>query len=183
MGTSQRWVNKKRAAKIKISTLTFVFIVFLANISLCSAQDIGWEDNFNTGVAEWYDEYDSDSFNCIITSLEDGTASIEVIGNSTWGKVAKVIEDVDLNKYPVIEIKANHVDPDSAFKVGITSLDWKEYYEIIPGQNLPGVYSESIKENVKLSNKFNSKFNLVIIIEGSNKSSIFDYIRLTSTKN
>ena len=179
----QRWIDKKKMAKIEISILTFMFVIFLASVSLCSAQNVGWEDNFSTGVEEWYDEDDNDTFNCRITALKDGTARIEEIGETAWGKVAKVVVDVDLDKYPIVEVKANHVDVDSAFKIGVASLDWSEYYDVITGQNLAGVYSENIIEKTEWSDMKPNKFNLVIIIEGFRKGTIFDYIRLKSLED
>lgn len=164
---------------INISILVFMFIIFAAPVLVYSAQKVGWEDDFNKGTEGWYDQKTSNTFNCTITPIKTGSiAKIEVVGDSSWGKVATIIENVDLDKYPIVEVKVDQVDVNSAFKIGVASIDWSNYYEIIPGQNLSGTYSGNIKEKTEWSGS--PKFNLIIIMEGAKKTCTVDNIRLIS---
>ena len=48
--------------------------------------------------------------NAKVDQFEPSVIRVTQDGNDTWGKVAYVVENIDLEATPIIEVKANKVD-------------------------------------------------------------------------
>ena len=146
-------------------------------LSTSSSNSVLWEEQFSKDIKGWYDYDDHYSYNATIEGVGGGKAKITECGDSGWGKSAIVIEDLNIAGDTEIVVKVDSVDHDSAFKIGISSLDWGEYYDLIGGKNFPGIYKVKIAEATGWEG--NKDFNLVLVIEGTRKSATFDYIKIS----
>jgi len=156
-----------------------VIVLWLSFNSYIQAQEIGWEEDFTRGVVEeeWYDNNDDSSFGAVITDDGKTLAKVKEVGKGDWGKVAIIIPDLDLDKYHILEVKVKEVELDSGFKVGVASLDWSEYYDLVTGVNTKGgVYEADIKKKTPWKGK--KDLCLVLIVEGDDKTVIFDDIKI-----
>jgi hypothetical protein len=145
------------------------------------AQDevVGWQHDCSS-IKDWYSSQDDASFGAKIEQAEASAFKITHDGKDTWGKVAFVVKDVDVDASPILEVKVNKVDTGSAFKVALAPLDWNNLYVVIPRSSADGVHKGDIKAATGWSGK--KSFNVVLILEGKGKSVYFDNIKITSKK-
>lgn len=137
-----------------------------------------WRDDFNE-VTDWYDNKADTSYRAVINpGKKKGTAILQQKGKGTWGKVAYVINEIDLDKYNIVRVKVKKVDLSSAYKILAISTDWSETYIVIERGNGRGIAQGNIQEATGWKGEVS--FNLVLIVEGKNKKITFDWIELIS---
>lgn len=160
--------------KFKLMILLLLSCFF---VSIIYAEPI-WKDDFKE-VENWYDNKTDSSFNAvIIPGKKKGTAEVKQKGKGNWGKVAFVLTNLDLDKYPLVKIKVRKVSKSGDFKVLAVSKDWGRSYVIIDRGAGKGEHKGDIKEVTGWTGK--KTFNLVIVIEGKNKKVVLDNIMVTS---
>lgn len=139
-----------------------------------------WRDEFNT-LENWYDNKADASFNALIMlGKTKNTAVIQQKGNGNWGKVAFVVQNVDLDKFNILRLKVNKVDKNGDYRVLVTSLDWNDSFTIIDRGNGKGTYEGNIKTVTGWSGK--KTFNVVIVVEGKDKSLELNWIEITDNQ-
>ena len=154
---------------------------FMAVASAAMAADevIAWEHNCSS-IKDWYTNAQEPNFHAKIEQFEPSVIKVTQEGDDTWGKVAFVVKDVDVDQCPILEVKINKVDKDSAFKVAVAPLDWSDTFVVIPRSSADGLHKGSIKDATGWTGK--KTFNVVLIVEGKGKASFFDHIKITSKK-
>lgn len=145
------------------------------------AQDevVGWQHDCSS-IKDWYSSQDDPSFGAKIEQTEPSVFKIIHDGKDTWGKVAFVVKDVDVDQTPTLEVKVNQVDKGAAFKVAVAPLDWADLFVVIPRSSADGVHKGDLKAATGWTGR--RSFNVVLIVEGKNKSILFDNIKITSKK-
>ncbi len=122
-----------------------------------------------------------------VETPEPSVIRIAQDGEGTWGKATFYITDVDIEKNPIIEVKANKCDMGSAWTLQVAPADWSEFITVIPRNSAHGTRDGNIWKAVKASKnadawKGSTSFNLVIVIEGKNKSAWFDSFCIRAKK-
>lgn len=140
---------------------------------------IGWQHDCSS-IKDWYSTQDDPSFGAKIEQVEPSVFKVTHDGKDTWGKVAFVVKDVDIDQTPNLEVKVNKVDTGSAFKVAVAPLDWADLYVVVPRSSADGVHKGDLKAATGWTGK--RSFNVVLIVEGKGKSVFFDNIKVTSKK-
>lgn len=154
-----------------------VVLFLLTATMILKAEDIGWMSDCSS-IKDWYDNKTDQGYRTKVDQFEPSVMRISQEGADTWGKAAFVVQDVDLDKTPMLQTKVNKVDLNSAFKVCVASLDWSEFYEVVPRSSADGVHMGDIKAATGWSGK--KSFNIVVVIEGQGKASYFDQIKIAS---
>jgi len=154
-----------------------VVLFLLAVTASVKAEDVGWMSDC-TSIKDWYDGKTDQSFHTKVDQFEPSVLRVTQEGAESWGKAAFVVQDVDLDKTPILQTKVNKVDLNSAFKVCVASLDWSEFYEVVPRSSADGIHMGDIKTATGWSGK--KSFNVVVVIEGQGKASYFDQIKIAS---
>jgi hypothetical protein len=141
------------------------------------AEEIGWMSDCSS-IKDWYDDKSDKNFNAKVEQFEPSVLKVTQAGADSWGKVAYVVQDVDLEKTSLIQTKVNKVDLNSAFSIAVATLDWSEFYVVVPRSSSDGVHMGDIKAATGWTGK--KSFNLVVIVEGKDKASYFDQIKIAS---
>jgi hypothetical protein len=152
-------------------------LVLLGASIVVQAEDVGWMSDCSS-AKDWYDDKANQSFHTKVDQFEPSVLRVTQQGADTWGKAAFVVQDIDLDKTPILQTKVNKVDINSAFKVCVASLDWSEIYEVVPRSSADGIHMGDIKTATGWSGK--KSFNIVVVIEGQGKASYFDQIKIAS---
>jgi len=160
-----------------VSALTLTGLLAVG-ASLIAEEIIGWETDCSS-IKDWYDNKTDATYGAKIEQAEPSVFKVTQDGKDTWGKVAFVVKDVDISKTPILEVKVNKVDQDSAFKVAVAPLDWSDTFVIIPRSSADGIQKGDIKAATNWSGK--KSFNVVLIVEGKGKATWFDNIRIISS--
>lgn len=174
--------------------LTGLFVVALSLSAAAAAQSIPTTQVAGAKLAEdtrvvWeidcttLDGWHWEGMNTIVSKPEAETIKVTQEGNQTWGKAAFIVDGVNLEKSPLLEVKVNKVDKGSAFKVLVANSDWSEQIVVIDRSSADGVHGGDIwkaikKESKKKESWYDAPFNLVVVIEGRGKASWFDYFKL-----
>ena len=140
---------------------------------------VAWETDCND-VAGWH--FDP-GMNAKVEQDEPSVIKVTQSGNDTWGKVAYVVENIDLDATPILEVNAGQVDFDSAFMINVAPRDWSEMLTVIPRSNDGGVHTGNIKDAIRKSKniaawKSPATFNVVIVIEGKDRSTTFESLKI-----
>ena len=143
---------------------------------------VAWETDC-TSIAGWHDATETPGMNAKVDQFEESVIRVTQDGNDTWGKVAYVVENIDLEATPIIEVKVNKVDKNSAFTVSVAPRDWSEMIDVIKRSSADGIHKGDIKKAVRVAKKRDDwkgpvSFNLVIVIEGKGKASYFDWLKI-----
>jgi len=163
---------------MKTKTLFQLLIAGLAVVAHAGDEaPAGWQHDCSS-IKDWYDNKSDAGFHAKVEQAEPSVIKVAQEGADTWGKVAYVVKGVDLDKTPTLEVKVNKVDLNSAFKVAVSSLNWSEFYEVIPRSSADGLQ----KGDIKAASGWNGvkDFNVVIIVEGQGKASWFDNIKIAA---
>jgi hypothetical protein len=162
-------------------SLVLLLAVFLAVSPRLEAEDLmGWQNDCSS-TKDWFDNASDPSFMAKIEQAEPSVFKVTQTGPQTWGKVACVVKEVDLDNTPVLQVKVNKVDLNSAYKIGVASLDWKEFYEIVPRSSADGLRVANIKSATGWSGL--KDFNIVVIVEGKGKSAYLDELKIVAKKS
>ena len=163
--------------KTRTVVQVLVSCLWIAGAAMSFAEEpaAGWQHDCSS-VKDWYDNKVDTGFHAKVDQAEPSVIKITQEGGDTWGKVAYVVKGVDLDKTPILEAKVNKVDTGSAFKVAVASLNWSEFYEIIPRSSADGVQKGDIKTASGWSGV--KDFNVVVIIEGPGKAVWFDNLKI-----
>ncbi len=146
---------------------------------------IAWETDCSS-IEGWRSNADDPGMHATISQDEPATIKVTQDGADTWGKVAYPLKDINLDETPILEVKVNQVDLNSAFIVGVASADWTDYVPVIARSSADGMHVANITRAIRESSKKPDawkgpvSFNLVIIIEGKGRSTYFDHIRIRS---
>lgn len=151
------------------------------------AAKVAWENDFSS-TEGWQDASVDPGMNAYIRKESGkGTCMVTQDGADTWGKVAFLVEDVSLEETPILEAAVTQVGKGSAFKVGISPLDWSEFIEVLKRSSADGTHKGDIEKAVKRAGRKDllegpASFYVVIVVEGKGKSSYFDHMRIVSEK-
>lgn len=157
-----------------------LLLILVLNFTDLFAKEI-WRDDFKD-VQNWYDNKVDSSFGAVIVKgKKKGTAEIIQKGKGTWGKVAFVLSNIDLDKYNVLRMKVNKVSKNGDYKILITSINWRKTFELIERGSGKGIHEGYIKQITGWSGK--KTFNIVVVVEGKKKKVVLDWIELVSEKN
>ena len=149
--------------------------------------EVAWEEDCST-IAGWHFDNDSKGMNSTVEQFEPSVIKIKQQGNDTWGKAAYVIQNIDLEQFPIVEVKVNMVDKGSAYTVAVAPMDWSEMITVIPRSSADGTFKGNIEKAVKKAKKRDPwengpvSFNLVVIIEGKGKAACFDNFKIRAEK-
>ena len=143
---------------------------------------VAWETDC-ASVAGWHDAAETPGMNAKVDQFEPSVIRVTQDGNDTWGKVAYVVENINLEATPVIEVKANKVDKGSAFSIAVASRDWSEMITVIKRTSADGIHDGNIRKAVKMAKKPGDwkgpiSFNVVVVIEGRGKATCFDWFKI-----
>lgn len=160
---------------LKLAIVAGCFLVTL--VTNVVAEEIGWMSDCSS-TKDWYDDKTNENFHSKVDQFEPSVLRVTQEGAEGWGKAAYIVQDVDLDKTPILQTKVNKVDLNSAFKVCVASLDWSEFYEVVPRSSADGIHMGDIKAATGWTGK--KSFNIVVIVEGQGKASYFDQIKIAS---
>jgi hypothetical protein len=149
--------------------------LLLAAPRLTPGADIAWECDFTT-TQGWYDNKTSASYMAKVDQYEPSVMRVTQEGGESWGKVAFVVKDVDLDKASKLEALVNKVDLDSAFQIAVASLDWSEFYVVVQRTSADGVHMGDIQAATGWTGK--KDFNIVLIVEGKSKAAYFNNLKI-----
>ena len=171
--------------RILVSTVVFALGVVASSAQLetpNSSAVVAWEMDCSS-LSGWHDATETPGMNAKVDQFEPSVIRVTQEGNDTWGKVAYVVENVDLSATPILEIKVNKVDQNSAFTVSVAPSDWSEMIDVIKRSSADGIHKGDIRKAVRASKepgkwKGPISFNVVIVIEGKGKASYFDWLKI-----
>jgi len=158
------------------------FAIALAGFAvsaLIAEEVIGWQSDCSS-TKDWYDNKVDPGFGAKIEQAEPSVIKVTQDGKDTWGKVAFVVKDVNIDATPNLEAKINKVDQDAAFKIGVAPLDWSELFVVIPRSSADGIHKGDIKAASGWTGK--KSFNVVIIVEGKGKAVWVSDLKISSAK-
>lgn len=159
----------------------FTVLVFVLAGSVLLYAGAVWRDDFEK-IVNWYDNKTDASFNAVITAgKKAGTAEVVQKGKSTWGKVAFVVTDIDVDRFNTIRVKVNKVEKNGDYKILVSSITWDKSFIVIDRGKGKGTHEGSIKEAAPWKGKMS--FNVVILVEGKDKKVTLDWIELASREN
>ena len=143
---------------------------------------VAWETDC-TSLAGWHDKTETEGMNAKVDQFEPSVIRVTQDGNDTWGKVAYVVENIDLEATPILEVKVNKVDKNSAFTISVAPGDWSEMIDVIKRSSADGIHKGDIRKAVRVAkNKDTWKgavsFNVVVVIEGKGKATYFDWFKI-----
>jgi hypothetical protein len=151
-------------------------ILCLMAVSMGLRAEPVWKSDF-TSLDGWYDNKTDPSFNAVMTmGAKEGTADITQKGEGTWGKVAFVFENQDLDKYNIIRVNVADIQKGAAFKVLAANKDWSESFVVIDRGRGKGISMGNIKDVTGWSGV--NTFNLVVVIEGEKKKVTLNSVEL-----
>jgi hypothetical protein len=135
----------------------------------------------------WHWNNEDPGMNAKVTQFETSLLQVSQDGNDTWGKVAYVVEGIDLEASPILEVTAAKVDLNSGFMVNVASADWSEVFTVVKRTSAHGVHKGNIERAVKDSQnpdlwKSPAKFNVVVVVEGKGKSILLDRLKIRADK-
>lgn len=135
----------------------------------------------------WHWNHEDAGMNAKVSQFETSILQVTQEGPDTWGKVAYVVEGIDMEATPVLEVTAAKVDIGSGFMVNVASADWSEMFTVIKRTSADGVHKGNIKKAIKESKnpdlwKSPAKFNVVVVVEGKDKSVLLDRLKIRSDK-
>jgi len=147
-------------------------------------QVIAWENDCKT-IDGWHFNDDDPGMQSVVEESQPSIIRIQQEGDNTWGKAAYVVQDIDLDQTPILEVDVSMVEKGSAFKIAVAPLDWSEMLVVIRRSSADGVRKGNIKNAVRRAmNKKEWKgpvsFNIVVIIEGKGKATFFDKFTIRS---
>jgi hypothetical protein len=154
-------------------------------VSAGSAELIGWETNCE-GTDGWYDNKADAGMGTEVSQFETGVIAIKQSGNDTWGKAAFSVENIDLDKTPILEIKVNQVEEGAGFQVKIVPKDWSEMISVVERSNGEGIYKANIQKAISKQSvnpaayASPATFSVVVIVEGKGKSVWVDNVEIRS---
>ncbi len=157
------------------------FLACLISLTGSLAADTVWKTDFSS-MDGWYDNNTDPSFNAVITAgTKAGTADVTQKGEGTWGKVAYVLENIDIDKNNIIKVNIADIEKGSAFKLLAISQDWSESFVVIDRGHGKGFAQGNIKDVTGWTGT--KSFNLVVVIEGEKKKLTLNSIELLSKEN
>ncbi len=160
----------------KVTSFLLVATIMLVG-TLLFAGSI-WKDDFEK-IENWYDNKTDASFNAVIVpGKKTGTADVIQKGKETWGKVAFVFTNVDVDVFNILKVKVNKVDKNGDYKILVTTHAWDKSYIVIDRGKGKGLYEANIQEATGWKGK--KSFNLVVVVEGKDKKITLDWIDLLS---
>ena len=135
----------------------------------------------------WHWNAEDAGMNAKVAQFETSLIQVTQEGNDTWGKAAYVVEGIDLNETPILEVKASKVDVGCGFMVNVASSDWSEMFTVVKRTSADGVHKGNIEKAIKESKnpdlwKSPAKFNIVVVVEGKGKSVWLDQVKIRSDK-
>ena len=148
--------------------------------------EVAWSTECDS-IDGWHGNSDDPGMNAKVVQAETSTIQVTQEGSEMWGKVAFVVDGIDLDKTPVLEVKASKVDLGCGFMVSVASADWSEMFTVVKRTSADGVHKGNIAKAVKESKnpdlwKSPAKFNVVVIVEGKGKSVWLDQLKIRSDK-
>lgn len=186
-------MNKKTVV-LGIALFSFVFLSSVRaqeaaapEAAAAAGPAVAWEDDCSS-INGWHFDNDSKGMNCVVEQFEPSVIKIKQQGNDTWGKAAYVVQNIDLEQFPIVEVKVNMVDKASAYTVSIAPMDWSEMITVIPRSSADGTFKGNLEKAVKKAKNRDpwktspASFNLVIVIEGKGKASCFDHFKIRAEK-
>lgn len=158
--------------------LICLIILLCMGINTLMMAESLWRDDFDN-VENWYDNKTDESFRAVIVpGRKKGTAEVVQKGKGNWGKVAFVVMNVDIDTYNIIRVKVNKVSKSGDYKILAISKDWGESYVVIDRSKGKGIKEGNIKEATGW--KGMQTFNIVVVVEGTKKKVVLDWIELGS---
>jgi hypothetical protein len=150
----------------------------LLSLSALGGADPVWKSDFST-LDGWYDNRCDQSYNAVITAgTVDGTADVIQKGDGSWGKVAFVLENIDIDKFNVVRVNVVDIQKGAAYKLLAVNNDWSESYVVIDRGHGKGQAQGNIKDVTSWTGS--RTFNLVVVVEGDKKKVTLGSIELMS---
>lgn len=166
----------------RLAWLSLAFVYCLAvNSSFGKAgeQESAWKNDCST-LEGWSSNLEDKSFQARVEQSEPSVIKVSQDGKDGWGKAAILVRDIDLDKASRLEVKVNKVDKDSAYQIAVASPDWSEFFVVVPRSSADGLKTADIKSVTGWSGM--KDFNVVLIIEGKDKASYFDELKIVGGK-
>ena len=135
-------------------------------------------DLFNPMASGWRDASVAPDFNAFLRDNSNGTASISIPGECTWGKVlSRALVNVNVDLYPILDVKLGKVDPGTILEFSIQQEEdpWT-LYKVISGKYGPGQYSLDIRPFTGWSGY--KTFSIEARIIGAGKTGVLDHVML-----
>ena len=139
----------------------------------------GWHNDCST-LKGWYCSTENPTFEAKVEQVEPSVIKVTQEGKDGWGKAAVVVKDVNLDNTSRLEVKVSRVDKDSAYQVGVASLDWTQFFVVVPRSSADGIKVGDIKAATGWTGV--KDFNVVVIVEGKGKGSYFDELKIVGGK-
>jgi hypothetical protein len=147
-----------------------------------SAQQPAWETVCES-TEGWHGNKTDPGMRTRIEQPETGVVRIVQDGEGTWGKAAFVVENVNLSVSPILEAKINKVDEDAGYQVQVAPLDWSETVTVIERNSKDGIHKANIAKAINKQSQnpdaYAAGFNLVVIVEGKDKSVWVDNLKIS----
>jgi hypothetical protein len=153
----------------------------VANSSFGKAgeQEAAWKNDCST-LEGWSSNLEDKSFQARVEQSEPSVIKVAQDGKDGWGKAAILVKHIDLDSAARLEVKVNKVDKDSAYQIAVASTDWSEFFVVVPRSSADGIKTADIKSATGWSGT--RDFNVVVIVEGKNKASYFDELKIVGGK-
>jgi hypothetical protein len=153
-------------------------LAFLMSLAAGLGADPVWKSDF-TSLDGWYDNNTDQSFNAVIAmGTKEGTADVIQKGDGSWGKVAFVLENIDIDKFNSVRVNVVDIQKGAAYKLLAVNKDWSESYVVIDRGHGKGSAQGNIKDVTSWTGS--KTFNLVVVIEGDKKKVTLGSIELLS---
>ncbi|HBA83407.1 MAG TPA: hypothetical protein DCZ95_04860 [Verrucomicrobia bacterium] len=151
-----------------------------------AAADCAWHNDCSS-IQGWRSNPEDPGMCAKVEQVEPSVIKVTQDGNSTWGKAAYFISGIDLEKNPMLYLKATKVDLNSAFTVQVASSDWSDCITVVSRTSADGLHDGNIRKAVRVSKtpdawKGEASFWLVIVIEGKGKGTFIDDICIRAKK-
>ena len=148
--------------------------------------EVAWSTECDS-TEGWHWNNEDAGMNAKVSQFETSIIQVTQEGGDTWGKVAYVVEGIDLDKTSILEVKAAKVDVGCGFMVNVASSDWSEMFTVVKRTSADGVHKGNIEKAIKDSKnpdlwKSPAKFNVVVVVEGKDKSVLLDQLAIRSDK-
>jgi hypothetical protein len=156
--------------------MLFSLVACVMFLSALANADPVWKSDFSS-MDGWYDNNTDQSFNAVITAgTKEGTADVTQKGDGTWGKVAFVLENIDIDKFNVLKVNVADIAKGASYKILAANKDWSESFVVIDRGHGKGSAQGNIKDVTGWTGV--KTFNLVVVVEGEKKKVTLNSIEL-----
>ena len=140
---------------------------------------VGWQNDCTT-TAGWSANQEDKSFEAKVEQSEPSVIKVGQDGKDGWGKAAIAVKDINLDSTSVLQVKVNKVDKNSAYQIAVASPDWTEFFVVVPRSSADGIKVGDIKAATGWTGT--KDFNIVLVVEGKDKATYIDDLRIVSQK-